>query len=294
MIFEPLAGTSGATRSRARTESAIRLLHFIIIVCVGAVHAHAADVSAVHDPAAGEELERAFKKLERLKSYRLRSTSISPAGEPLIYEVQPPDRYRMFQRVQLGEFPGTAETVSIRQRIAFRFVSSELDTHLAKMSTAEQSSFMATMAGPLVQIVEAIASGGVWGLGFAAEQAASLASALRDQAKENPLEVYGKWQCTEDAVPAEDWTKKPGETEPTELVERLSPETLDGENVRVYRSVSTFENALNDTTWSLNQRTYVLEHSGLPRRVETDDTVFDYYDFELPLTIEFPACEKRL
>lgn len=244
----------------------------------------------VHDPEAATELERAFKKLESLKSYRLRSTSIPAVGESVIYEVQPPNRYRMLQREKLSEFPGTSETVSVGERIAFRFVSPELDAHLAKMSAAEQASFMMTLAGSLAQIVEAIASGGVWGLGFAAEQAASLALTVREQAKQNPLEVYGKWQCNEYAIASEAWTNEPGETEQTDTVGRLGAETLEGEKVLVYRSVSTFRNAANE--WSLDQRTYVLEKRGLPRRVEMDDLAFDYYDFDAPITIEFPSCDN--
>jgi hypothetical protein len=248
--------------------------------------------SPVHDPAAAQEVERAFKKLESLKSYRLRATSIPSTSEPLIYEVRPPDNFRMLQREKLGGFPGTSETISAGGKIAFRFVSPELDAHLAKMSATEQASFMMTMSGSLAQIVEAIASGGIWGLGFAADQAASLAAAVREQAKENPLEVYARWQCTEDAAPSETWTKKPDDVEQTEVVERLSPATLDGEKVLVYRSVSTLRNAMNE--WSLDQRTYVLEKAGLPSRVEMDDLVFDYFDFDAPVTIEFPSCQKRL
>jgi hypothetical protein len=39
---------------------------------------------------------------------------------------------------------------------------------------------------------------------------------------------------------------------------------------------------------------WMVARNGLLRRLEMDDVVFDYYDFDSPFTIEFPSCEKRL
>lgn len=255
--------------------------------------ADSASSPVVHDAKAAQELESAFGKLEKLKSYRLRSTPIPASGEPLVYEVQPPDAFRMLRHEKIAGFSGTSETISKGGKIAFRFVSPDLDAHLAEMEAAQRTSFMTTLSGSLAQIAEAIASGGVYGLGFAADQAALLAAAVRERAKQDPEQVYGRWQCLVDAVPSDSPVEKPEGIEEAETVERLSPATSDGENVVRYRSVSTFRSALNDATWSLDQRIYVLERSGLPIRVEMDDLVFDYFDFEAPLAIEFPSCEER-
>jgi hypothetical protein len=283
-----------------RTDAlACSLLAVLISVSPAGAFAEAAPdsadpVAAVHNPKAAEELERAFKKLESLKSYRLRATSVPPQSEPLIYEVQPPDRFRAVRQQKLAGFAGTSETVSVGDRIAFRFVSADLDAHLSKTNAAQDTSFMAAMSAELTRIVEDIASGAVWGLGLAAEQAASLAAAVREEAKRNPLEIYGKWQCMESPGPQDAHVEKP-EAVAAETVEQLDATTLDGEKVFVYRSVSTFKNATDEgeATWSLSQQTSLHERTGLPSRVEMDDLTFDYFDFDAPLSIEFPSCDKH-
>ena len=280
-------------RTDAFVGSLLAALVYFSPACAFAQATSDSSEPAVHDPKAAEELERAFKKLESLKSYRLRATPIPANSEPLIYDVEPPDRFRVVRRQKLAGFPGTSETISVASKIAFRFISPDLDAHLSKLSAAEQASFMMTMSSELARIVEDIASGGVWGLGLAAEQAASLAAVVREQAKQNALDVYGKWQCMESPGPQDAHVEKQDEAA-AEIVERLVPTVLNGEKVLAYRSVSTFKNEMDEAaaTWSLSQHTYLHDGTGLPTRVEMDDLTFDYFDFDAPLRIEFPSCDK--
>ncbi len=260
----------------------------------------AGEPAIVHDPAAAEELTAAFAKLWTAPSFRQRWTDVEPEpGEPQVVEYQGRDRMRMTQKDSVGQWEGTTETIAVPGRMAYRFVSPDLDAYLAKLKAKERAATLISVAGTLRQMFQALAVGGPLGIASAAQSGLSIARGAGALSATSDLELYGKWQCQD----GPDLTAAAPTSAPIaeELVERLPSTTIDGEPVRGYRSSVDAGGA------TLVYRSWVLESSGLPRRSEMEmdmempaglprlrsKSVMDFYDFGAPIVVELPRCGER-
>jgi hypothetical protein len=240
----------------------------------------------VDDPVAAAELTAAYDKLQKFQTYRQKTFYEPPRGEPSVTEYQKPSRMRSTQPQRLGQWQGVSEWINVGARAAYRFVSPELDLHLAQMKAMERASYLVSMGGTLRQLMQALAFGGPIGLAAAAGQAHAAARGARDLAAEDPMELYGKWQC----APGFDFNAAPPAEAPgfEERVERLPSSTWNGEAVKAYRSVSVGQG------WEIEFRSYASEKTGVLVRSEMLDPpgnmISEFYDFDAPITIELPDC----
>ena len=174
------------------------LVSALVLCALVPARALAAEPAIVHDPVAAEELTAAFAKLWSAPSFRQRWTDVEPEpGEPQEIEYQGRDRMRMKQKDSVGQWEGTTETVSVPGRMAFRFVSPDLDAYLAKLKAKERAATLISVAGSLRQIFQALAMGGPLGIASAAESALSMARGAGALSATSDLDLYGKWQCLE-------------------------------------------------------------------------------------------------
>ena len=240
----------------------------------------------VNDPVAAEELTAAYEKLQKFQTYRQKTFYEPPRGEPSVTEYQKAGRMRSTQTQRLGQWQGVSEWINVGTRAAYRFVSPDLDRHLSEMKAMERASYLVSMAGTLRQLMQALAFGGPLGLAVAAQQAQSMARGALDLASEDPMELYGKWQC----AAGFDFSAPPPAEAPgfEERVQRLPSTTWNGEAVKAFRSVSVGPGS------EIEFRSYMSEKTGLLVRSEMLDPagnmISEFYDFDAPITIELPDC----
>jgi hypothetical protein len=228
----------------------------------------------------------AYEKLQKFQTYRQKTFYEPPQGEPSVTEYQKLGRMRSTQPQRLGQWQGVSEWINVGTRAAYRFVSPDLDRHLVEMKAMERASYLLSMAGSLRQLMQTLAFGGPVGLAAAAQQAHSMARGARELAAEDPMELYGKWQC---AVGFDFNAPPPAETPGfEERVERLPSSTWKGEAVKAYRSVSA------GPGWEMEFRSYASEKTGVLVRSEmldpTGNMISEFYDFDAPIAIELPDC----
>lgn len=255
----------------------------------------------VHDPAAAAELQAAFEKLQALPFYRQSWTDLEPlAGEPRVTELYQGGVMRMTEVEDVGQWKGTAETVIVPGRAAYRFVSPDLDAYLAKLKARQRVSTLITVGSTLRTVFQGLAAGGPMGILAAAESGLSLMGAAKgpfgDVLDED---MYGKWHCIDLPdlpIPGHVGAAGAGADQPmpdeSQLVERLPDSEIDGQPVRGYRSVTEAGGA------TLAYRNYVLADSGLPRRSEMEidmpgfrsRSVMDFYDHGAAVELERPDC----
>lgn len=263
-------------RSGRRLVAAVAAL---LVLAAAPLAAAEGEAPIVHDPEAAAELEKAFAALQALPSYRQTMQDLEPvSGPPQVIEHLGQGRMRMTQEDTVGPWKGTTETVIRPGRAAYRFVSPDLDAHLAKLKARERAATLVSVGMQVREILQSAAMGPL-GILSAADSALSLLgggggalSMIED------ADAYGKWHCSDlpdlpipGAPGAAGAAPLPSDEAPR--VERLAPTTIDGEPARGYRSRQLAGGA------DLSYRTWVVESTGLPRRSE--------------MTIEMPGFRSR-
>ncbi len=245
---------------------------------------------AAGDAVARQELAAAWRRLEALKSYR-RKMGLSPrmAGADkmrLVTETVNPNRTRMvldMENMITVEFVQVGQ--EFRRRITLKGALAQQYAQLAAQNSPQN--FFDQMGG-ILGLISAIANPmeAVIGVVATAVQGAIM-NHLADRfgASFRP----GTWECM--PPQAESFTP-PSLSE----VARSTDTTIEGTQVRGYDVTSTEQRGGRAVTTKM--RFYVLTDRQLPRRIERFDAsgslegVMDFYDFDAPITIELPPCER--
>lgn len=125
------------------------------------------------------------------------------------------------------------------------------------------------------------------------QQVANLTIEFITVGTESRMRIYAggtppPWRCV---PPAQAAALRPQQSAAPEAVTiaRLGEVLIDGVRTQGYQYTLVVQGR------PATQRAYILADGGLPRRVEAVDganvtAVVDYYDFNVPLTIELPRC----
>lgn len=260
-----------------------------------------------------KELADAYAKLEALKTYRERiSFKLSAMGMEDVEGIEGELGARIaammapfkggIQRENVGKrisrtywsFPNPSpigseitiemieeggRTATRHDDLKMRMTARALDAAAkAQMAVSSAISTVKSLAGAVVNPFGAIAD-----LVGAGMQAAGAARAPTGAGEGD----WGKWVCS---------TDEPIEEKKVEMPVKLEkPGTVGGKAVRRYRVL-----APPDEDEAAPNIVSVDQESGLPVQVEVLNpetgqvfTVIEFYDFDAPITLEFPKCDKE-
>lgn len=248
------------------------------------------------DLQAGQEVTAAWERFERLRSYRMRFTS---SGAVTLEENVKPDRIRVLYRDSRGR---TEETVVIGKEYRVLLHETEEDRRRREEDRRrEQQERISSLVSGLISI---FTGGGIFAV------ADLIRSQIQSAAQERQQDSLGVWLCPKgpwpydpQALAAQSGPPPPSE----EIYGRLGEVMIEGARARGY-ALETRSGGQHPSI--VRHRVYVLVDTGMLRRLEMLDAltgtsappadwtkeatdVWDYYDYDAAITIEFSPCGQR-
>lgn len=248
------------------------------------------------DLQAAQEVTAAWERFEALRSYRMRFTT---PGAVILEENVKPDRIRVLYRDSRGR---TEETVVIGKEYRVLLHETEEDRRRREEDRRrEQQERISSLVSGLISI---FTGAGIFAV------ADLILSQIRSAAQERQQDSLGVWLCPKGPWPYDPQAlaAQAGPPPPTEeIYGRLGEVMIEGARTQGY----TLETKSGGQHPSIvRHRVYVLVEGGMLRRLEMLDAligttappadwtrkaedIWDYSDYDAPITIEFSQCGQR-
>lgn len=248
------------------------------------------------DLQAAQELDAAWQRLEKLRSYRMKFAFQTTV---MLEEVVKPDRWRILEKDSYGR---TQETIVVGKE--YRVLLHETEEDRRKREEERRREAQERITSLVSGLISIFTGGGFFAV------ADLILSQIRSAAQERQQDALGVWLC-----PKGPWPYDPqalaAQAGPPPLQEetygRLGEVMIEGARTHGY-TIETRIGGQHPST--LRHRVYVLVDNGLLRRIELldaltgtattpadwskkADTTWDYYDHDAPITIEFSQCGQR-